>query len=45
MREMGHCSFNPIHEIEQVKSCMALLLNSPLVMTIHSKGQNTDKPS
>ena len=24
--------FNPIHEIEQVKRCMTLCLNSPLVI-------------
>ena len=37
--------FNLIHEIEQVKRCMALLLNSPLVMIIKSTGHDTDKPS
>ena len=36
---------NPIHEIEQVKRCIALLLNSPVAMIIKSTGHNTDKPS
>ena len=37
--------FNPIQEIEQVKRCMTLCLNSPLVMISKSKGHYTDKPS
>ena len=37
--------FNLIHEIEQVKRCMALCLNSSVVMISRSKGHNTDKTS
>ena len=37
--------FNLIHAMEQVKRCMTLCLNSPLVMLSKSRGHNTDKPS
>ena len=35
--------FNLIHQIERVKHCMTLCLNSPLLMISRSKGHNTDK--
>ena len=37
--------FNPIHEIEYVKCCMILCLNSSFIMLSKSKGHDTDKPS
>ena len=35
--------FTLIHQIERVKHCMTLCLNSPLLMISRSKGHNTDK--
>ena len=37
--------YNLIHEIERVKRCMTLCLNSPLIMISNSKGHNTAKQS